>query len=479
MNRIIITVLAIAVAGIFISWDFDAKADKSEAEWDMLFNGKDLDGWKILNGEAEYRVENGVIIGTTKTGTPNTFLATEKTYRDFILELDLKVDPSMNSGIQFRSLSKADYRNGRVHGYQCEIDPSSRAWSGGIYDEARRGWLYPLSVNPQGQKAFNVNGWNRYRIEAIGNSLRTWINGVPCANLIDDMTAEGFIALQVHGIGKDEARAGKEVMWKNIRIQTENLVPMPYSNTFVINNVDNYVSPEEKAQGWELLFDGKSTDGWRGVGKDAFPEKGWHIEDGVLVVESSDGAESRNGGDIVTMDEYDMFELQLEFKLSEGANSGIKYFITESYGSGASAIGLEYQILDDDKHPDAKQGTGGNRTVASLYDLIPASPYKSPRKIGDWNHARIIVKGVRNEWLKKNPRAESGMFKGAYVQHWLNHNKVLEYERGNQAFYALVARSKYNKWEGFGEWQSGHILLQDHGDEVHFRNIKIRRLFDQ
>ena len=170
--------------------------------WEMLFNGKDFTGFKQLNGEAEYTVEDGMMVGTTKLKTPNSFMATEKMYGDFILEVELLVDPSMNSGIQIRSNSNADYRDGRVHGYQVEIDPAERAWSGGIYDEARRGWLYPLDLNQKGRTAFQNGEWNHYRIEAIGNSIRTWVNGIPCADLIDDMTAEGFIAFQVHSIRK-------------------------------------------------------------------------------------------------------------------------------------------------------------------------------------------------------------------------------------------------------------------------------------
>ena len=151
----------------------------AQDKWVKLFNGKDLKGWKQLGGQAKYRVENGEIVGTTVANTPNSFMCTEKDYGDFILELDLKVDNSMNSGVQFRSLSKPDYQNGRVHGYQMEVDPSDRAWSGGIYDEGRRDWLYIPNFNPEGKKAFKRGEWNHYRIEAIGSTLRTFINGVP------------------------------------------------------------------------------------------------------------------------------------------------------------------------------------------------------------------------------------------------------------------------------------------------------------
>lgn len=146
----------------------------SAQNWEPLFNGKNLSGWKKLNGKAEYKVVDGAIVGISKMGTPNTFLATKKTYGDFILEFDFKVDDGLNSGVQLRSESKKDYQKGRVHGYQFEIDPSKRAWSGGIYDEARRNWLYPLTQNPAAKSAFKNNEWNKARIEAIGNSIATW-----------------------------------------------------------------------------------------------------------------------------------------------------------------------------------------------------------------------------------------------------------------------------------------------------------------
>ena len=154
---------------------------------------------------------------------PNSFLCTDNEYGDFILELDVFVEAPLNSGIQFRSLSIKDYMNGRVHGYQCEIDPSQRAWSGGVYDEARRGWLYNLERNPKGKRAFKHGEWNHYRIEAIGNEIRTWINGVMCSNLVDEETGSGFIALQVHSVDNDKSKVGKTVRWKNIRIRTNML----------------------------------------------------------------------------------------------------------------------------------------------------------------------------------------------------------------------------------------------------------------
>lgn len=426
--------------------------------WTPLFNGKDLAGWKQLNGQAKYTVQNGEIVGTTVAGEPNSFLATAKAYGDFILEFEFKVDPTMNSGVQFRSESDNAYQNGRVHGYQFEIDPSPRGWTGGIYDEARRDWLYPLDYNAGAKNAFRQGQWNKARVECIGTHIRTFVNGIAAAYLIDDLTPKGVIALQVHAIGKGE-EAGKQIRWRAIRIQTTDLKPAAYDKTFVVNLLPNNVSEQERRNGVTLLWDGKTTTGWRGAYKETFPQKGWAIRDGVLSVLSSTGAEATNGGDIVTQQEYGAFILQFDFKLTEGANSGVKYFVTEKEANSGSAIGLEYQVLDDDKHPDAKLGAAGNRTLASLYDLIPSeSEPRARRKIGEWNRGMIVV------------------YPNNHVEHWLNGWKVVAYTRGAPVYNALVARSKYAQWPDFGMAQTGHILLQDHGNLVSFRSIKITEL---
>jgi uncharacterized protein len=214
----------------------------AEADWQDLFDGKTLDGWIQRNGKAKYTVEDGVIIGTTVLNTPNSFLCTEKMYTDFILELEYIVQPGMNSGIQVRSNSFKHYKNYRVHGYQIEIDTSDRAWSGGIYDEARRGWLFSLKDMPEAQKAFKQNQWNHYRIEAIGDRIRTWVNGVPVADLTDDMTSTGFIALQVHG----SKTAGQKIKWRNVRIQDLSRAGGPKLST-------------------ALIVDGQNNHDWKGT----------------------------------------------------------------------------------------------------------------------------------------------------------------------------------------------------------------------
>lgn len=433
----------------------------SQEKWEPLFNGKNLKGWQKLNGKAEYKIVDGAIVGISRMDTPNTFLATQKDYGDFILEFDFKVDDGLNSGVQFRSQSLKEYQNGRVHGYQFEIDPSARAWTGGIYDEARRGWLYPMTKNIPAQKAFKSNEWNKVRIEAVGNSIRTWVNGIACANIWDDATLSGFIALQVHSIGNKDL-AGKTVSWKNIQICTTDVekYKTPSTNDAPeINSIVNTISPLEAKDGWKLLWDGKTTEGWRGARLSTFPDKGWSITDGVLKVHKSGGAESSNGGDIVTTKKYKNFMLKVDFKITKGANSGIKYFVDSEMNKGeGSAIGCEFQILDDENHPDAKLGVKGNRTLGSLYDLIPSDRSENFNfdKNG-FNTALVIVRGNK-------------------VEHWLNGVKIVEYERNTQMFNALVAYSKYKNWPDFGNLAEGNILLQDHGDEVFFKNIKIKEL---
>jgi len=430
-------------------------AQKNEKGWRNLFNGKDLTGWTEINGTAKYAVENGMIVGTTVPNSPNSFLAIDGTFGDFILEVEFKMDDGTNSGIQFRSEAKPDYLNGKVFGYQLDIDPTSRKWCGGLYDESRRQWLYPLEYNTPAKDAYKNNEWNTCRIEAIGNSIRTWVNGIACSNLVDDWTLKGLIALQVHAIGKPE-EAGKHVWFKNIHIKTENLQPSPIDHIFVLNLLPNILTDQEKSNGVKLLWDGKTTQGWRGAYIEKFPEKGWEIKDGSLNIEA---IVMEKAGDILTEEMFDFFDLQFEFKLTDGANSGVKYFVTESDKNKGVVIAPEYQILDDEKHPDAKQGVVGNRTLASLYDLIPAD--KNPRgikKIGEWNQGRIIV------------------YPNNHVEHWLNGYNVVEYVRGSGIYKALVARSKFATIENFGMAEKGHILLQDHGDKVSFRSIKIKQL---
>lgn len=457
MKNLTTYLLAIAMAA-----GVQTASAQSKASYTNLFNGKNLSGWKILAGKAEYKAENGGITGTAVLNSGNTFLVTEKEYGDFILELDAKTESDLtNSGIQLRSHFDPAGHDGKglVYGRQCEIDPSDRKWSGGIYDEGRRDWLYPMELNAKAQNAWKNGQFNHIKIECIGNTTKTWINGVAAAYVIDTIDTKGFIGLQVHAIN-DAGQAGKKIFFKNIRIKTTNLQPQPFAkDVYVVNLQHNTLSAYEKQDGWKLLFDGKTSAGWHSATAATFPAKGWKVEDGMISVIGANGGEATNGGDIITDKMYSAFDMSFEFRMSRGANSGVKYFVTLDEKTQGSAIGLEYQVLDDAVHPDAKLGRDGNRTLASLYDLIPAK--KQPRfvhPIGSWNIGRIVV-------LPNN-----------HVVHYLNGIKVLEYDRGSKAYRDLVAISKYKVWKDFGEAKEGHILLQDHGFDVDYRNVKIKEL---
>ena len=443
----------------------------------VIFNGKVLTGLVKKGGEAAYSVSpEGTLVGTSTLDTPNTFLATDKNYANFVLEYEFKNDPRLNSGVQIRSHAETKEVNfktaegkaakvpvGRVHGYQAEIDTDpknvkkpdteARMWSAGLYEEGRRGWIFPgfgggdaLEFSKQGRQLTKVGEWNHVKVEANGNRIRTWFNGVQRVDVRDDGYLNGFIAFQVHGIGKDKTKEGTTVQWRNISLTKIS---------------DNSLSPSEKEDGWKLLFDGKTSKGWRSAKGPEFPKEGWSIEKGMLHTAASGGKESAAAGDIITIARFKQFEISVDFKLTKGANSGLKYYVQPDLNQGAgSAFGLEFQMLDDAVHPDAKLGRDGNRTVSSLYDLKTASKDKRANRIGEWNNAYVITKGTQ-------------------VEHWLNGRLVVAYDRSTAEFRDLVSKSKYadpKYGKNFGEWADGHILLQEHGDEVWFKNVKLRDL---
>ena len=228
----------------------------------------------------------------------------------------------------------------------------------------------------------------------------------------------------------------------------------------------NELTVAERTAGWRLLFDGASLQGWRGLGYDSVPTAHWRVIDGAIakvptakVRRQADG-QPVAGGDLMTIDAFRDFELAFEWRVTPGANSGVKYNVSEQlsleHAGNHAALGFEYQVLDDVLHPDNKIVS---HRAGALYDIIAPSAAKRLHAVGEWNSARIVLRGNHGE-------------------HWLNGMKVLEFDLGSSRLGSLLDQSKYKPIPGFAERRNGHIVLQDHGDEVYFRSIKIRELKD-
>ncbi|MBW3624672.1 MAG: DUF1080 domain-containing protein [Armatimonadetes bacterium] len=324
-----------------------AQAPASERGFVSLWNGRDFSGWRKVGGGATYRIEGNNIVGEVGPGA-NTFLRTDKTYGDFILKLDLKLDVPGNSGIQYRSHQRDG--NGRVYGYQAEVDPSERAWSGGIYDEGRRGWLFPLAGRPEAQKAFKVDDWNEYVIKAVGPHHQVWVNGIKTADLIDPMDMEGFIALQVHS-----DKQGK-IRWRNIRLQ------------------------DLGRSEWKPLWNGRSFNGWEKIGGGD-----WKIEDGVIHGTSA-RSEPRHGH-LITRKQYGDFAVRLKYKANRG-NSGLYFRVDKSGDAGVSGFQAE---IDPEKDAGGLYETGGRAWVVQPKPEDVKKWYKP----NDWNEMTVTALGPR------------------------------------------------------------------------------------
>jgi len=375
MLRFLTMAMLLAAAATAIAAPTDHPADSG---WVNLFDGSSLDGWVQRGGKAKYEVVDGTIVGSSVPNTSNSFLCTEKNYGDFILHVEFKVDRELNSGVQIRSNSLPDYRKGRVHGYQVEIDASDRSWSGGIYDESRRGWLNPMEHNRKAQYAFKQNEWNTFHIEAIGDSIRTWLNGVPAADLVDPMTGTGFIALQVHGVGDREDPL--QVRWRNVRIKD--------LGTSV----------------WKPLFNGKTLDGWTPL-----PGGKWEVVDGAIRG-TSPATEPRHGC-LRSESSYKDFTAKIVFRRNVG-NSGF-YFRSEPTDQSVGLLGFQAEI--DNVKDGGLYETGGRGFV------VNPDPEEGKKyiKAGEWNemtvsaHGRRVVVHVNNHRtadLKNDPGRTEGYF---------------------------------------------------------------------
>lgn len=329
------------------------------------FDGKTLDGWVQRGGKASYVVEDGVIVGTTVKNTGNSFLCTQREYGDFILELEVKADPALNSGIQVRShcfdhettydhgAEQIKIPAGRVHGYQVEVDNRpERRWSGGIYDEARRAWLFPLATNSPAGQAFKFGEWNQYRIRCVGGLIQTWINGVAAADLIDTTTLRGFIGLQVHATDQ----AGLQVRFRNLRLR------------------------DLGAHTWQPVMDGDNFDGGHIIGKGE-----WKIENGVI--HATHSKNDQKFGHLVSNSSLSDFCVRLKYKAAKG-NSGFYFHIEESGASGVSGFQAE---IDAEKDAGGLYETNGRGWVVQP----KAEDVKKWFKPQDWNVMTVTARGRR------------------------------------------------------------------------------------
>jgi hypothetical protein len=398
-------------------------------EWIDLFNGKDLAHWQNPYDWGKAEVVDGEIHLTTEKS--KWFLSTVKEYSDFIFEVEVKMpEGKCNSGFLFRSHKSKN----RMFGYQAEVDPSGRKWSGGLYDEGRRGWfISPNRDHAKSKEAkeqsiaafveragdcFKRHDWNKYRIECRGGHIKISVNGVTTTDIHDQKDAKGYIALQHHG------EKGQIYRFRNIRI-----MELTADDTAV----------RSSSTEWTSLFASGDFSQWTSIKGQAVGE-GWSIKNGIV------HRSGRRPGDIITKQQYKDFELCFNWKISEGGNSGIKY-------RTKGRLGLEYQVLDDAKHKDSKIPT---HRAGSLYELAAAPDSKPIHPVGDWNQSRILANGNT-------------------IQHWLNGEKIVDIEVGSDDWNQRFQKSKYSKNQGFGSW-TGPILLQDHNDEVWFKNVQICEL---
>ena len=363
------------------------------ADWEYPFNGKDLSGWEVRGGSAKYTVEDGMIVGTTEKGSPNTFLCTEKWYGDFIMEFEVKVDPVLNSGVQIRSHAyrkdstvpiwregkKFDrkHKEGDVYGYQVEISNEELGTSGGVWDEARKSmWLDNVEGDPVKKRALKDDQWNKYRIECVGDSIKTWINDIPCANFIGSDDLIGFIGLQVHSVPED---VQAQVRWRNIRIQ----------------DLGRHV--------WKPLFDGETLAGWHGL-----PGGNWEVKNGIIRGVSPQ-TEKRHGL-LVSDREYDNFTIRFKYKAVKG-NSGF-YFRSDEVDSTVGVHGFQAEI-------DVANDAGGLYETGGRAWVVQPKPeqVKTYFKPQQWNqmtiyaqnrHIVVFVNGHKTAELKDDPGRLSG-----------------------------------------------------------------------
>ena len=380
--------------------------------WQPLFDGKSTTGWTQLGGSSTFRIENGAIIGESLTNQPNTFLCTTRTFADFELELEFKVEPGHLSGVQFRSNAVKGYRDGAVFGYQSEIDPT-RGFTGGIYEEGRRGWVQDLASNSKAKAAYKAGIWNKMRIRAVGDHIQTWVNSVPCANLHDRNAKFGFIALQAQSVGSG---ASKKAMWRNIRIKDlSDAGALPKGSRWLLNAMPDMAK-------WQHRDRPNSTIGWKWV------NNALQVNPGTA--------------DIETREKVGSGTYHIEFRTEENGREG-----QENGNSGVYFQGMyEVQVLNSYPRGPMDNECGG------IYKI--AAP-------------QIAMAYPAHQWQTYDVEFTSAKWKGteklsnARISVW--HNGVLIHD--NLELPNGTAAGKPEKPEG------GSLLLQNHGNLIEYRNI--------
>jgi hypothetical protein len=429
--------------------------------WKVLFDGKSTDAWRGYGRDSfptnAWKVENGEL--KTIAGVKDAVdIITKDKYGNFELELEWKLQPGGNSGVIYRAVEAPAPGQSWHTGPEMQILDDAKH-KDGLDPKTSAGALYAL-VAPTNKTLKPAGEWNQVRLVVNGNHVEHWLNGKKVVEAELDSPEikaliaaskfkayprfakepEGHIVLQYHG---------DEVAFRNVRVRT--LSGSSGTSGAGSTGGANELTASEKTEGWRLLFDGKTTSGWRAFKGTSFPSGKWAVADGCLKKVSTGTGDSRGVGDIVTAEAFDDFDLRFEWRISPGGNSGVKYLVSEAR---EGPIAHEYQVLDDERHPDAK--IGPQRQSAAFYDVLPPdSARKKLRPVGEWNQGRVVVSGN-------------------HVEHWLNGEKVVEYELGSPELKAAVAKSKFKEVAGFDAKLKGPILLQDHGDEACYRNIRIK-----
>ena len=424
---------------------------EGEGAWEILFDGTSTEHFRVFRGKdfpaESWKVESGTL--QALGNGPSKDIVSRKSWQNFELVFEWKVAEGANSGIMYRVSEK--FNQPWFTGPEFQILDDAK------HGDGKRpitfaGSFYAL-VSPQGEKPRPVGQFNDSRIIVQGNRVEHWLNGHKIVALDLDSYAvtqliqqskfsrmprfakepSGVLCFQHHG---------DDVWFRNIKVRS-----LPPADEPAPAQRPNRLSQEQREAGWQNLFNGRDARHWRGFLKEEFPERGWSIENETLIHAAGGG-----GGGIVTRKRYGQFDFRFEWRVAEGANSGVKYFILEQ--ERKQQIGHEYQILDDERHPDARRGT--TRQTAAFYDCLSAQN-RVLRPVQEFNQSRILVLTDR-------------------VEHWLNGVMVLQYELEGEELNAAIAKSKFRNVADFGKFHRARILLQDHGDEVAWRNLRIKNL---